>query len=329
MREHGKDSETLNVIYVVDDRGVLIDDIRMREFLVRPLDDHVSRPDGPALRHAQGDRPRKGRGRGVPSRGPHGAPGHGHVGRPHRRRHDRRRAGRGGRGGHERHPEDRRQRGPRRTLHGRSASRRWSSKRAGWLVVLFLGEMLTATAMGFFEKEIERAVVLALFVPLIISSGGNSGSQASTLVIRALALGEVRLADWWRVDPARSAHRARARRHSRDRSASCASRSGRRSSRLYGAHWLLVATTVGGRARRHRALGHAHRVDPAVHPAPARLRPGDILGAVCRHARGRHRPRDLFQRRDGDPAGHTALAANSAHSSRLPGRSAESAIRAP
>jgi magnesium transporter len=72
-------------------------------------------------------------------------------------------------------------------------------KRAGWLVILFLGEMLTATAMGFFEREIEKAVVLALFVPLIISSGGNSGSQASTLVIRALALGEVSLRDWWRV----------------------------------------------------------------------------------------------------------------------------------
>jgi magnesium transporter len=72
-------------------------------------------------------------------------------------------------------------------------------KRAGWLVVLFLGEMLTATAMGFFEMEIARAVVLALFVPLIISSGGNSGSQASTLVIRALAIGELKLADVWRV----------------------------------------------------------------------------------------------------------------------------------
>jgi len=72
-------------------------------------------------------------------------------------------------------------------------------RRAGWLLVLFLGEMLTATAMSFFEQEIARAVVLALFVPLIISSGGNSGSQAATLVIRALALGEVRLADWWRV----------------------------------------------------------------------------------------------------------------------------------
>jgi len=72
-------------------------------------------------------------------------------------------------------------------------------KRAGWLSALFLGEMLTATAMGRFEAEIARAVVLALFVPLIISSGGNSGSQASTLVIRALALGEVTLRDWWRV----------------------------------------------------------------------------------------------------------------------------------
>jgi magnesium transporter len=72
-------------------------------------------------------------------------------------------------------------------------------KRAGWLVILFLSEMLTATAMGFFEEEIARAVVLALFVPLIISSGGNSGSQAATLVIRAMALGEVRLRDWWRV----------------------------------------------------------------------------------------------------------------------------------
>jgi magnesium transporter len=72
-------------------------------------------------------------------------------------------------------------------------------KRVGWLSVLFLGEMLTASAMGFFEKEIARAVVLALFIPLIISSGGNSGSQATTLVIRAMALGEVRLRDWWRV----------------------------------------------------------------------------------------------------------------------------------
>jgi len=72
-------------------------------------------------------------------------------------------------------------------------------KRAGWLAVLFIGETLTATAMGYFEAEIARAVVLALFVPLVISSGGNSGSQATTLIIRAMALGEVKLRDWWHV----------------------------------------------------------------------------------------------------------------------------------
>ncbi len=72
-------------------------------------------------------------------------------------------------------------------------------KRAGWLAALFLGEMLTATAMGHFEHEISRAVVLALFIPLIISSGGNSGSQATSLIIRAMALKEVSLVDWWRV----------------------------------------------------------------------------------------------------------------------------------
>jgi len=72
-------------------------------------------------------------------------------------------------------------------------------KRAGWLVVLFLGEMLTASAMGYFEKEIEKAVVLALFVPLVISSGGNSGSQAASLIIRSLALNELRLRNWWYV----------------------------------------------------------------------------------------------------------------------------------
>jgi magnesium transporter len=120
---------------------------------------------------------------------------------------------------------------------------RMIQKRAGWLTALFLGEMLTATAMGAFEREIERAVVLALFVPLIISSGGNSGSQASTLVIRAIALGEVTLKDWWRV--------AR-----REVGAGLALGAILGSigflritiwssfSTLYGPHWLLVAVTV-------------------------------------------------------------------------------------
>ncbi|MBB4228190.1 magnesium transporter [Rhizobium mongolense] len=72
-------------------------------------------------------------------------------------------------------------------------------KRAGWLSALFLGEMLTASAMQYFEGELAKAIVLTLFIPLIMSSGGNSGSQATSLIIRALALGELKLSDWWRV----------------------------------------------------------------------------------------------------------------------------------
>jgi magnesium transporter len=72
-------------------------------------------------------------------------------------------------------------------------------KRAPWLIILFLSEMLMSTAMGFFQEEISRAIVLVLFLPLIMSSGGNSGSQATSLIIRAIALGEVTLAHWWRV----------------------------------------------------------------------------------------------------------------------------------
>lgn len=74
-----------------------------------------------------------------------------------------------------------------------------TKKRATWLIILFIGEMMTATAMGYFDEEISKAVVLALFVPLIISSGGNSGSQAATLIIRALALKELTMKDWWFV----------------------------------------------------------------------------------------------------------------------------------
>jgi magnesium transporter len=117
-------------------------------------------------------------------------------------------------------------------------------KRAKWLVVLFVGEMLTASAMGYFEDEIARMVVLALFVPLIISSGGNSGSQAASFIIRALAVGELALSDWWRV----------ARREVLSgvslglilgtigvlRVAAWARLFG-----LYGEHWLAIGLTVG------------------------------------------------------------------------------------
>src|SRR6185295_15916080 len=121
---------------------------------------------------------------------------------------------------------------------------RMIQKRAGWLTALFLGEMLTATAMGAYEREIEKAVVLALFVPLIISSGGNSGSQASTLVISALALGEVKLTDWWKV--------MRREVLSGLALGSILGTIGflrisvwSAFSNIYGPHWLLVALTVG------------------------------------------------------------------------------------
>jgi magnesium transporter len=85
------------------------------------------------------------------------------------------------------------------TPYMQTSMRAMLKKRAVWLSALFLGEMLTASAMGHYEEEIAKAVVLALFVPLIISSGGNSGSQATTLIIRAMALGEVTIRDWWRI----------------------------------------------------------------------------------------------------------------------------------
>src|SRR4029453_16564919 len=116
-------------------------------------------------------------------------------------------------------------------------------KRAGWLTALFLGEMLTATAMGVFEAEISKAVVLALFVPLIISSGGNSGSQAATLVIRALALGEVSVRDWWRV-MRREVFAGLALGAILGAIGFLRITIWSAFSTVYGAHWLLVAVTV-------------------------------------------------------------------------------------
>jgi len=198
VREHGQDSETLNVIYVVDDKGCLIDDIRMREFLVVPLTKHVS--DLMDRRH-------------VSLKATDAQEAAIEV----FRREDRTALPVTDTAGiligivtvddvldvaEQAATRDMQKVGGSEALdepYMDIALGRMVKKRAGWLVVLFLGEMLTATAMGFFEKEIEKAVVLALFVPLIISSGGNSGSQASTLVIRAMAVGELRIKDWWRV----------------------------------------------------------------------------------------------------------------------------------
>jgi magnesium transporter len=198
VRLHGQDSETLSMLYVVDDKGVLVDDIRVREFLLAPPEKLVSEimdhrfvalkatdPEEIAISLFQ-----KTDHKALPVTDTTGvligivtiddvlAVAEARATKEIQKI-----------GGSEALDE------PYMTI----GFGRMVKKRAGWLVVLFLGEMLTATAMGFFEGEIEKAVVLALFVPLIISSGGNSGSQATTLVIRALALREVLLRDWWRV----------------------------------------------------------------------------------------------------------------------------------
>lgn len=198
IRAHGNDRETLNVLYVVDPHGRLIDDIRIREFLLRPLEKKVSEiRDGVFVSlHANG---------------------HQEEAVAAFRKYDRTVLPVVDRNGglvgivtvddvldvaEEQATDDIHKLGGMETLdepYMDISLGRLVRKRATWLVILFLGEMLTATAMAHYEDEIAKAVVLAMFVPLIISSGGNSGSQAATLIIRAMAIGEVKLRDWWRV----------------------------------------------------------------------------------------------------------------------------------
>jgi magnesium transporter len=198
VREFGQDSETLNVIYVVDDHGKLIDDLRIREFLLKPLEVKVSDirdRNFVALSVTDSQEQalnafRKYDRAALPVLDSNGVL----VGivtsddmldvAEEEATEDIQKIG-----GMEALDEP----------YMRISLLRMVRKRAGWLIILFLGEMLTATAMASYQDEIAKAVVLALFLPLIISSGGNSGSQASTLIIRAMALGEVTLRDWWRV----------------------------------------------------------------------------------------------------------------------------------
>src|SRR3954471_4640036 len=198
VREHGQDSETLNVIYVVDDRGKLIDDVRIREFLLKPLDAKVSeiRDENFVALNVNDSQEdalnifRKYDRTALPVIDSTGVL----VGIV--TTDDMLDVA------EEEATEDIQKFGGMEALeepYMRIPLWRMVKKRAGWLVVLFLGEMLTATAMARYQDELAKALVLALFLPLIISSGGNSGSQASTLMIRAMALGEVTLRDWWKV----------------------------------------------------------------------------------------------------------------------------------
>jgi magnesium transporter len=198
IRENGQDSETLNVIYVVDDRGKLLDDIRIREFLLKPLetkvndlmDENFVSLNVTASQEDAVNIFRKYDRSALPVVDSSGVL----VGvvtiddmldvAEEEATEDIQKFG-----GMEALEEP--------YMRIPLMSMVW--KRAPWLVILLIGEMLTATAMAFYEHEIAKAVVLAVFLPMIISSGGNSGSQASTLIIRAMALGEVTLRDWWRV----------------------------------------------------------------------------------------------------------------------------------
>ncbi len=198
IRKYGKNSETLSMVYVTDSKGFLIDDIKVREFLVAPLNKKVNE----LMDHqfisltAKDDQEeavklfKQSNRVALPVTDFNGLLL-----------------------GiitvddvmdvmEEEDTEDIQKFGGSEALdepYLKISLAKMISKRAGWLVILFLGEMLTASAMGYFNNELNKAVVLALFVPLIISSGGNSGSQAATLIIRAMALGEITIENWWHV----------------------------------------------------------------------------------------------------------------------------------
>jgi len=198
IRRYGKNSETIDVLYVIDDNGVLLDDIRIREILLVKPETMVSDlMDGRLIALSASDPQEDAI----------------NVFRMNNRTAlpvvDKDNILLGIVTvddilwiANEEYTEDIQKIGGTEALDEPYLDInlfRLVKKRVGWLIILFLGEMLTATAMGFFESAIEKAVVLALFIPLIISSGGNSGSQASTLIIQAMALGEVTISDWWRV----------------------------------------------------------------------------------------------------------------------------------
>ncbi|MBI3720740.1 MAG: magnesium transporter [Sphingobacteriales bacterium] len=198
IRKYGKDSETINVIYVINDKGELLDDIRIREFILAAPDKKVEdiMDERFIALNAYDDQETASEVFKMNNR----------VALPVVSNTNKLL------GivtiddilwvASEEFSEDIQKIGGTEALdqpYLEMPILKLFKKRITWLVVLFLGEMLTATAMGYFEDEIAKAVVLALFVPLIISSGGNSGSQASTLIIQAMAVGEITLTDWWRV----------------------------------------------------------------------------------------------------------------------------------
>ncbi len=198
IRKYGKDSETINVLYIINDKGELLDDMRIRDIILASPDKIVEElMDGRFIAlHAYDDQETANEAFKMNNR----------VALPVVSKTNKLL------GivtiddvlwmANEEFSEDMQKMGGTEALdepYLETPVLKLFKKRVVWLVILFLGELLTASAMAFFEDEIAKAVVLALFIPLIISSGGNSGSQASTLVIQAMAVGEVTLTDWWKV----------------------------------------------------------------------------------------------------------------------------------
>ncbi len=198
MRRYGLDSETINMVYVIDKGGKLIDDLRIRQILLAAPKSHVSDIMDSRFIALKATDERETAVRAIKDADLPALPVTDTQGvllgivtvddildvAEEEATEDIQKIG-----GSEALEEP----------YMKIAISKMVRKRATWLVILFLSEMLTATAMGKFENEIAKAVVLSIFVPLVISSGGNSGSQASTLIIRAMAVGEVHLRDWWHV----------------------------------------------------------------------------------------------------------------------------------
>ncbi|MEP7106730.1 MAG: magnesium transporter [Ferruginibacter sp.] len=198
IRKYAKSSETIDVIYVINDKGKLLDDIRIKDFIMASPDKRVDElMDGRYITlHAEDDQEVANEVFKMNNR----------VALPVVSKSNKLL------GivtiddvlwvANEEFSEDMQKMGGTQALDEPYLEMplfKLFRKRVGWLIILFLGEMFTATAMGYFEDEIQKAVVLALFIPLIISSGGNTGSQASTLIIQAMAVGELTMANWWKV----------------------------------------------------------------------------------------------------------------------------------
>jgi magnesium transporter len=198
VRTVGKDSETIDVLYVINKQGELLDDIRIREFLLAPLDKKVEElmDERVISLHVNDDQEVANQVFKMNNRTALPVVDDNNILLGIVTIDDVLWVA------NEEFSEDIQKIGGSEALDApylETPILQLFKKRVGWLIILFLGEMITASVMQYFEAELAKAIVLAMFIPLIISSGGNSGSQASTLVIQAMAVGELTIADWWRV----------------------------------------------------------------------------------------------------------------------------------